>query len=368
MTRAMAALQIVLDSIVFSLQRAGGISVYWSQLVRRIMRDGLPAATIEADGATSNIFRQKLDLPRDRVVPNGRGRVAFARYLPPKVLLPGGCVFHSSYYRLPGTARCKVVQTVYDFTYERFRSGLPAWVHSTQKRRAALGADAIICISESTKRDLMTFVPGISEDRVRVIYLGIAEEFCRLPDIESARWNDNRVAGRPYVVFVGDRSSYKNFPVAVEAAARLSDYALVVVGGGPLNHWERSLLDDALEGRYLHFDGIDNELLNRIYGAARALIYPSSYEGFGIPVVEAMAAGCPVVALNASSIPEAAGTGGLLVDSADAGQIVERVLQLEQGSFRQAVIERGLSNARRFSWERCYRETLSVYEEICARA
>ncbi len=168
----------------------------------------------------------------------------------------------------------------------------------------------------------------------------------------------------PYSVFVGDRSAYKNFGVAVDAVAQNPGHWLVVVGGGPVKDNDLRHLERQLPGRWTHIDRASNSLLNALYNRAQALVYPSSYEGFGIPVIEAMAAGCPVIAVNASAIPEAAGDAGLLLDRADADAFAEKLRCLEDAGFRTDVQSRGLRNAQRFSWESCYQETLAFYARV----
>lgn len=358
-------MQLYFDNIIFSLQRAGGISVYWYELLRRMLRDEANVHAIEGRNVCDNIFREKLNLSEKLIVSERLIASKIARYLPPFVGLPNKCIFHSSYYRIPWNRACTTVETTYDFTYERFGTGLPRLGHSIQKRIALQRADGVICISESTKRDLLKFVPGISEDRIRVIHLGYADEFHPITGNEAiGSTGCAELHGRPYLVYVGDRSPYKNFPIAVRAVSQVNEYGLVVVGGGKLGQSDRALLDQQLGGRYLHLDRLSNEKLNSLYGGAHALIYPSSYEGFGLPVVEAMAAGCPVIATNSSSIPEAAGDAGLLVDEVSAGAFAAYISQLESASLRTAIIQRGFENVKRFSWDNCYRETIDFYHAI----
>ena len=358
-------MQIYLDNIIFSLQRAGGISVYWYELLRRMLRDEIPIRAIEGRSANANIFRVKLNLPPNSIIRSQAIPTKFSRYLPLFVALPKRGIFHSSYYRVLWSRDCMTVETAYDFTYERFGVGLPRFVHSLQKRIALQKANGVICISESTKRDLLEFVPGISERRIRVIYLGFADEFRPLRENErEGLGNFAKFSDIPYLVYVGDRSSYKNFQLAVHAVSQVPGYGLVVVGGGALNRSDQALLNEQLGGRHLYLDRVSNEKLNSLYNSAHALIYPSSYEGFGIPVVEAMAAGCPVIASNSSSIPEAAGDAGLLVNEMSAVAFAARIRELKNSSLREAVIQRGFINSKRFSWERCYQETIVFYREI----
>lgn len=357
-------MNLCLDNIIFSLQRAGGISVYWSELWSRLLRDSLSVVAIEAQGANQNIFRKNLNIPSQQVREDSRS-VHLARYLRASALPGRDELLHSSYYRMPSSARVPHVQSCYDFTYERFRHGPARWGHSWQKRRAVGAADGVICISESTRRDLLYFCPRVREENTCVIYLGFGDSFKRVPDREARGLvAPHTRTDEPYSVFVGDRSAYKNFTVAVEAVAQLPSHHLVVVGGGALKGNDLAHLERRLPGRWAHVDRAPSPLLNALYNCAHALIYPSSYEGFGIPVIEAMAAGCPVIAVGTSSIPEAAGDAGLLLDRADADGVAEQLSRLENAGFRVSVQSRGLLNAQRFSWESCYQKTLSFYARV----
>jgi mannosyltransferase len=358
-------MKIYLDNVIFSLQRAGGISVYWYELLRRMLRDGVALQAIEIDRIEDNIFRAKLNLPQELILSSRAFPKLFSRYLPPFVALPKDCLFHSSYYRVPWNNASPTVQTAYDFTYERFRTGPPRTLHSAQKRIALQRAQGVICISESTKRDLLQYIPSVKGERIRVIYLGYSDEFRPIQETADQQLVKREIMnGLPYLVFVGDRSPYKNFHLAVQAVSAVTGYGLVVVGGGRLNSSECALLDEKLRGRFLHLDRLPNEELNALYNRAHALLYPSSYEGFGIPVIEAMAAGCPVIAVNSSSIPEAAGTAGLLVDEVIGGAFAERIIALENSTLRESLIQSGFVNVKRFSWEKCYQETLDFYKDI----
>lgn len=359
-------MNIVLDNIIFSLQRAGGISVYWYELLKRMTRDKQPIRMIEHAHATSNIFRKQLDLSRAMLIDEGPLPPWLSRYLAYPAARGGQFLYHSSYYRRPQLAGATNVVTVYDFTYERFRRGAPKWVHSMQKKAAVRAANGIICISESTKRDLLRFYPGIPESRIRVIYLGASELYKPLAPAER-RLPPSSMDG-PFVLFVGGRDSYKNFRLALESVAALPDYWLVSVGGGKLKPDEAELSRKLLPGRHMHLPSVDNERLNLFYNCAHALLYPSSYEGFGIPVIEAMAAGCPVIAANVSAIPEACGDAGALVDDIRQEAFADQILKLENAGFRNGMIGKGYAQARRFSWETCYLETLSFYEKVWQEA
>jgi len=205
--------------------------------------------------------------------------------------------------------------TVYDFTYEYYRSGIVRRVHSFQKARAIKRADGIICISENTKKDLKKFYPDIDGQRIRVIYLGISDDFFPLKekknDLLDVR-DDKKV-----ILYLGSRMKYKNFDLAVEVVSSLTEYKLTIVGGGELTKSEMALLRKKLGARFHYVSSLSPVQLNGLYNSAFCLLYPSLYEGFGLPIGEAMKAGCPVVTTGFSSIPEVCGDSCLMVDSVE---------------------------------------------------
>ncbi|MFT6797695.1 MAG: glycosyltransferase involved in cell wall biosynthesis, partial [Maribacter sp.] len=115
---------------------------------------------------------------------------------------------------------------------------------------------------------------------------------------------------------------------------------------------------------YIHYHGVSNEKLNEFYNLAHCLLYPSSYEGFGLPLLEAQKAGCPIIATNTSSIPEVVEQSGILIDEISSTKIVEGVLKLSDKDFRKERIEHGILNAKRFNWNKTFNETLDFYKEL----
>ncbi|MCD8476512.1 MAG: glycosyltransferase [Shewanella fodinae] len=150
--------------------------------------------------------------------------------------------------------------------------------------------------------------------------------------------------------------------MAVEAISMTRDLRLNIVGGGPLSSNELKLLESKLPNRYTVLGNLSDEELNYQYNVSYALIYPSSYEGFGIPVVEAMKAGCPVIACRLSSIPEVAGNAALLVDSPSATLLYDAICLVP--SKRQNLIQTGFAQASKFSWERTFSQMNTIYNEL----
>jgi mannosyltransferase len=354
---------ITLDNIIYSLQRAGGISVYWTELLSRMIRDDYNLYFHENTNVGNNIFRKKLSIPSDNITHNNIIPLFIQRYLPLITQVKFG-IFHSSYYRIPIFYKGKTIITVFDFTYEKYRKGLPRFIHSMQKYNALKYADGVICISDSTKKDLLEIMPSFPENKLSVIHLGVSSDFsCNFQNIPIQFLNSIQIIKKPYLVFVGDRKGYKKFDIVVQAMLYLKNYHLVIIGGGDLDV-ELQHLNSCCKNRFTHFKKLSNNELNYIYHFAHALIYPSIYEGFGLPILEAMASGCPVIASNISSIPEVAGNAGMLMNETNSKNIVSSILNLENEHVRSKQIKLGLENAKKFDWEDTYKKTISFYKFI----
>lgn len=346
-------MRVQIDGIIYSLQRHGGITVYFNELLKRMRADAVGDFRVMLyEGSAANV----------EFLPAGyetRPMRLAERYRRCQVPTQAD-LFHSSYYRLPDR-RVPVVTTVHDFIYERFASGPRKWLHSWQKLAAIRESRAVICISENTRRDLLQFLPDIRPERLHVIHNGVSSAFHPL---DSVPMNTGIV--RPYVLFVGARSGYKNFIPLVQAMAGLRDLDLVCIGGGALAPQESELVKRQLGERFVHHMGVSDAKLNQFYNGAFCLAYPSAYEGFGIPVLEAMRAGCPVVAMNSSSIPEVAGNAAQLLPEGSPEALQAAINRLDQSGQREHFRQLGLQQATLFSWDRTFAETCKVYEEVRA--
>lgn len=358
-------MDIIFDNIIFSLQKAGGISVVWYELLKRALKDeSLILEFIES--FNSNIFRKDLVIPDHKILTslNSNLPLILQRYYNPKRIKSPG-IFHSSYYRVAKGSNIKNVTTVHDFTYEYYRKGLPKKIHSIQKYHAIQKSERIICVSNNTKYDLIKLYPEIDQTKIKVVYNGVDNAYQILPDntIQNLKALIS-FQSKEYILFVGDRlSSYKNFKVVAETCKKTA-CPIVIVGGGKITHEEKKYLD-SMNVAYNHLSGINNSKLNILYNHALCLLYPSLYEGFGIPVIEAQRAGCPVIAANFSSIPEVIGPVDTLLSEPSVERISELINQLKNNTvFAATQIKIGLSNSKRFSWDKSYNETKKVYKEI----
>ncbi|ARR50739.1 glycosyltransferase family 1 protein [Photobacterium damselae subsp. damselae] len=321
---------IIYDDIINSLQSSGGISVYFDQIYKRL-------------NSKEYVFIEE------------RWPKTIRRYIDCKIPRPlniSSNVFHSSYYRLPLNKRIPIVTTVHDFTYEKYKYGPAKWLHCWQKYRAIRNSDIVICVSKNTANDLKQYC-SVPDSKIRIIYNGVSESYY---PIEDSSYKKNEV------LFVGARGGYKNFDKAVQTLSQMPELTLTIIGGGELSNTERKFLDENIPGRYVALGRVSEEELNLLYNRAYALLYPSSYEGFGIPIIEAMKAGCPVVAVRCSSIPEVAGDAAILTDNAEANAFVDALRLIKQD--RNEIVVAGIIQAKKFSWDKCFQETLSVYKEL----
>ncbi len=359
-------MNVILDNVIFSLQQSGGISVYWYHLLNQLKDNkSFELSYIEEGNRSKNIFDNKISFEGKGTLIETNSIPVFGRYL--NLQLPNlneESIFHSSYYRVSKNPNHLNITTIHDFTYENFSSGLKRLVHSYQKKKAILKSDGIICISENTKNDLLKFIPEAADKNIKVIYNGVGQTFRKLPT-EVFNESDIPFPCYCYTIYVGDRSSsYKNFKRAVKAS-RIVNRPLIFVGGGELTVKEEALLNRELKSiGYRHYNNIDTEQLNILYNFAFCLLYPSIYEGFGIPPVEAQKTGCPVVAYSASSIPEVLGESGVLVEDDSAKAFAKAMQLLNNDFFRKDIITKGKENVKRYSWQRTFDETIAFYQEV----
>ncbi|MEB3190174.1 MAG: glycosyltransferase family 1 protein [Snowella sp.] len=260
-------------------------------------------------------------------------------------------LFISTYYTTPLSTPS--ILMVHDMIPEVIQLDLqePCW---QEKYYSILYANRYICVSQNTANDLLKFYPHIDKSLVNVIYNGIDETFETASDSEILGIKQKLGIKLPYFLLVGSRMSlkgYKNTILFFKALAKWEDsqkIAVVCVGGEPELEKELSVLADAVK---IHLVRVDDRDLRAIYSGAIALIYPSLYEGFGLPILEAMACGCPVITCRNSSLPEVAGDAAIYVDEYDVAEMIQAIEQIQIPIVRQKLIQTGLKQAQKFSWK-----------------
>lgn len=351
-------MKIIFDNIIFSLQTTGGISVVWENMLKNFSRQA-NISYIEYSGAQNNLSRKTLQLPLDDIISKSLNP-KLAEFQSPKVAYYGddNFIFQSSYFRTCKHPKAINVTTVHDFIYEQWKPTLKQKMRIFLNYRAIRKSDAVVCISENTKRDLLKYIPDLDISKISVIYNGVSEDYHCLNSIPYPEFKN-------HVLFVGGRQVYKNFGYTVESLSR-SKYHLLICGK-PLSDDEKYLLEIYLPNKYSCITFPSNEELNKIYNSVYALVYPSSYEGFGIPILEAQRAKCPVIAFNSSSVPEVAGDGAILLNNLTSYALINALDRLNDKSFRFDLIEKGFINSQRFSWVKMTNDYLKLYQKLLDR-
>jgi len=301
-------------------------------------------------------------------------RVAWEQLVQPWVLRQiGADLVHGPVFVGPLLAHCPVVVTIHDLSFIRCPDlSRPAnrLYRTVLTRLSAQRARRLIAVSAHAAAE-STRLLGVPRERVDVIYHGVDPVFRPLPVDEVAAFRRDRGLPERFVFFVGTLEPRKNLVRLVEAFARIRDgrVRLVLAGGKGWLYDDLFAKVEALElDEEVVFPGyVMNDELSLWYNAATVFSYPSVYEGFGLPVLEAQACGTPVLTSNTSSLPEAAGDGALMVDPYDVEELaagLDRLLTDEP--LRHELRERGLAHARQFSWPRTARETACVYRRAMA--
>lgn len=350
-------MRVHIDGIIFSLQKHGGITTYFRELLRRYQPEHGVCLTLEQP--VQQTFSDT-DAPAvQRVERAGRRLERMRRARPPSDQPVD--IYHSTYYRRPVSHSQPSVVTVHDFVYQRFVRGQKKWRHQWQMVGAIRQAQHIICISEATRQDLLEFVPLRAGQEVSVIHHGVPEFFHPIQDGSVAP----PTTQRPFILFVGQRGGYKNFSLALAALALLPDFELHCVGGGPLGEEELAAATPTTRARVRHLGFVDDARLNRLYNQAQCLLYPSLYEGFGIPVLESMRAGCPVVCIDCKAVVEIGGAALCVSEeSGDPAALAKAVMITAEPKARARLRALGLERCGQFSWDRCFDQTIAAYRSL----
>jgi glycosyltransferase involved in cell wall biosynthesis len=366
-------MRIAFDQQVFLLQEFGGISRYICSLSEALSRcpdvEARILAPLHFNGHLTQTPRQLVFGRRIPNVPKTFRLVqALSEYLADKALLRfNPDIVHETYYskRSPAAIRARRVITVYDMIAERFPAEFPGIDFTAAKRASVLRADHVFCISRSTRRDLIDLF-GVPENRTSVVYLG----YDRLP-VDGGGSGDRAIlAGLPpFLLYVGKRDGYKNFKGVLRsfaASTRLKKFAIVCFGGGAFSNDEHELIGAlGLEPERVVQIGGGDDVLANLYRHAVAFVYPSLYEGFGIPPLEAMSLDCPVLCSDRSSIPEVVGDAGEYFDPEDVDAMRVAIESVLDSPSRQDELKRkGRARCASFSWDRCARETLDTYRSL----
>jgi len=290
-------------------------------------------------------------------------------------------LFHAPHYVLPPLVRCRSVVTIHDCIHLMFPQYLPNRMAFTYARAsismAAARATRVLTVSESSKRDILRFV-DVSPDKIDVIYNAYDERFGVEPlEEDVVRVRERYQLHDEFVLYAGNVKPHKNLERLIDAfhlvRRRGLDHLKLVLIGDEISKYtalRRAVHRHQLH-KYVRFLGyLPEETLAVMYRLAGVFVFPSLYEGFGLPPLEAMASGTPVVTSNVSSLPEVAGDAALLVDPYDADAIADGIYRvLTDENLRRTLRRLGLARANQFSWESSIRRVREIYGQVaCDRS
>ena len=364
-------MRVAFDEQIFAIQEFGGISRMFAELAKQYISD--PGIGVELEPLNSTVINHYvLDNPALARALNvrraGHSYAALLTYftkMRPKVHVD---VVHNTFYLphgLAGYPGAKRVVTVHDMIPELLPRTRRRLDFITLKKRYVKTADHVICVSEATRNDLLRTYGDIKAP-ISVVHHGVDPIFTP---------GEARPLALPenYILFVGNRGQYKDARVLLRSFSELlkqgTDLELVFVGGGAFAPDEsRELEVLGIATRTHQFSLPDSEMAGA-YGNARVTVFPSRFEGFGLPALEAMACASPTVLARATSLPEVGGDAALYFAPGDASELTARLTEVTENSrLRQELTTAGLARAREFSWHRSAERTAEVYRQTLGEA
>ena len=367
-------MKVLYDHQIFTNQVYGGISRYFYELMNHFSHNEDVKFDISLK-YSNNHYLENVNFTNHKTFfkdINFKGKVHIIKSInefhSKRLLLKHDFdVFHPTYYNpyfLKHIDKKPFVVTVYDMIHELYPELFPNKNKiSERKKNLTRKADIILSISENTKKDLIE-IYDVPENKVKVVYLAnsLISSNCLTIDKLIEIYDINK----PYLLYVGSRNSYKNFGMVLDIYSNhFSDnFGLICFGGNAFNKVElKKIASIKTSHKVMQLSGSD-DLLASLYKHAFCFVFPSLYEGFGIPPLEAMSMGCPVIASNASSIPEVVGDAAILFDPHSKDKLIDAIESLYNESKRNDLIKRGFEQEKKFSWNKMANETLDIYKSI----
>lgn len=380
-------MKILYDSQIFDMQRTGGVSRYFVEILSRLkdfdIKYELPLTYSKNvylnEKALSDLDNSKLNYLYENFLPSLNFRGKRKLWKLKNKLFHNDFItnrqrdiqslknqdfdlFHTTFYDayfLKYIGNKPFVLTIYDMIHEKYPEMLLDTDTIKNKKYIAQRASKIIAISENTKQDIIDIMK-IPEDKIDVIYLGDSV-------LESNSLSNNKFG--KYFLFTGNRTAYKNFYFMILA---LSDFlktnpdVKIVCTGSKFTDWETKFISElSLDSQVVHYFFNNNNEMYWLYHNAVAFIFPSYYEGFGIPILEAFSAECPAILADASCFREIADNGALYFNPKNKKQLAECCDKLlKDPIFRNDIISKGKMILNRYSWEKTTEETVKIYKSI----
>lgn len=365
-------MKILYDHQIFSLQVRGGISRYFYELIKNIQeKENVSLLT----KLSNNYYLNKIPIEHRSFFEGNsfRGKSQLMKiynnyYTKKKLKEVSYDIFHPTYYDtyfLKSLKNSPFVITVHDMIHEKFREMFPKRDNTiANKKEIMQRAQKIIAISENTKKDILNLYDDIEESKIKVIYHGNS-----LNSGLIANKNIKFDFPKNYILYVGERAGYKNFMLFAEAVIPIlkkeRDLKILCIGGGKFTVQELLFFRNSGVDAFFEQHNLSDEELVLAYQKAMLFVYPSIYEGFGMPILEAFECECPIACSNTSSFPEIAGKGAYFFDPYRKESIYESIRYvLYNDSLRKKMVRKGKEMALAFSWEKTCQKTVELYKNI----
>lgn len=356
-----------------------GIGTYVRNLVQWLARLDHDQEYVVVCRAADRAFVQNLG-PRFSALEDRSGHYSFREQIAVPWLVSRARVdlFHAPHYVVSPLTPVPYVVTIHDCIHLRFPEYLPnrpAYAYArTMMRTSARRARRVLTVSEASRQDILHYL-RVPAAKVEVVHNALDERIAEPPTAEALQEvRDRFQLDSPFILYAGNIKPHKNVDRLIEAYSILRrrgvEHARLLVIGDEVSKYPslRRLVHRFQLHRHVRFLGfVPDAVLASLYRLASVFVFPSLYEGFGLPPLEAMAAGAPVITSNVSSLPEVVGDAAVLIDPMDAGALADAMANvLTDASLRAQLVERGRARVQAFSWERSVRRIAAVYDELGA--
>lgn len=359
-------MNVVFDNKAYYIQKFGGVSVLFKELHERALKDETLNCKFIEYGDGGNTYQESLHIPDNLIIRKSPKFFGLKRLFPVKVKEKNPFIFHSTYFSYSSNPRAINVNTILDFIETKVGNGKGSEFRVAFQKYIIRKTDMNVCISHSTRRDLLELCPDVPEEKTCVIHLSASKTY----QVLNKKQVDLPFPAGTYLIYVGARAIRKNYHLLRDVIGQ-TNYNLIIAGSKLTDEEKQELEQRIPANRYISLGYTEDERLNELYNNAAALVYPSLYEGFGIPVLEAQQAGCPVIALNTSSIPEVISekpdSCPLLMKETTREELLSKIRLLSDKELMARVIDDGLKNAERFSWDKMYDEYRKMYAKMLNR-
>jgi len=373
-------MKILYDYEIMIMQKIGGVSRYHYELAKRISRNNEVRVPVlfSQNYYFKYFFHKKIFKYSNRYLKWILRKInaIYTFCIISNAYLKGKPydIIHSTFYNpdyiylyykiLDKTHKTKYIITIHDMIQEFEANKFPNMKRSAKsKKKALLVADGIISVSKQTQKDLINIYPFVSINKIKTIYLG-----CNKKQNIKSNTKFSRIRNR-YILFVGQRNARKNFYIVLLAMKKIHklipDIHLQCAGGSTFNSTELSKINELGLKDFVHQAFFKDEELYNLYANAECLIYPSLYEGFGLPILEAWSQNCPVLLSHSSCFPEIGGDAALYFNGKSEDEIVKQFLTLlSSTTLREELIQKGRKRLKMFSWDKMSQKTLDWYKTI----